>query len=1406
MARSKKQNKEKQSVLFIKRKDQNEPVFDKGYEPATVGQLRDNLLIPKIHKELEWDRELFNNRLQNYLAENMPKKEENEEKEENNDKKGFWYRTRSALGNTVANLFSMLPDIYGLGTGVVSYPFVKYSINKEKAPDEDPSVVGLIAQTNPGFTTGEKIERGTRNFFNINQIEDMDKTDQMINIGSMFVGPPAKAGEGLLKSMIKPGLQITKGAKLSTKAAQVGTQVGIPVGLNETSRYMGDQQGIFGDYRPKPEEQSERLVLAKRDNARQDKIYETVLFPEEKQEETFTDKAKDLGKDALLGTAIIGGTIYGGRNSKTVQKFIKNYKDAKTSRLNDTVFSNTLGTSDKILGTVNTKSIIDNANAKGFIDNDVASVLYRDTNAQTNNFFDTGIIYVGDKMIKTPVSGQYLKNELSALSIQYPKQTVFFNLFMNENRLLQNAVNQFNTLHKTNYSLSDVLHNSELYTQIKTAKGKNAIQSFELINKLHKRIQKDGVYTKPLQEMSDINNAILDVGLSTGEFSPQMVQNLKNNKTLFDLNIHLPGIKEKPNTKGFNKLFSGTFDTDSYKLSNYFSLNKRSSDKTALEVAPFIETFETNFKNSVHNLLKNENKSRLVDNLLKNRDKNVVKLVDDINDIKNQPKNGNNIDTLFDTGKQIDENVDKITKNFSNIDYIGEIDTNVDYKAGNIVPNKNPLLNILNKNKKEYGQLEKSINASLDNKEVQNVLEGYLNGNLSPEYVVIPRDGKLRIYKVDKWLGKIIQDDPKKAEFIYSVMKGLTDTMKTFVTGPMNRFFAPITTAYTSTDQMLARNLLNKDLDANLTKTSMLKNAVSAGKDAFSFRTNADKLNKLFTDVKVGKKSYNDVLTEADKLQKSIQDNPISHIKATGANLQTRYPVNYKTAVDDNVNPSYFRVNSQKVLDNLRNTINKNSLVNNKVVNSTQDVLSTGLDYAKNILDSMRDAPTLGIYKNLSSKFMKDGKLDPKKILEISRSLEKNTATGKITPSKDKFGKVAQWGNDLFPYFSDMLSENLARGKQIGLKNIPQRIIDLFDNDVELKTALKNIKNGTINNDFIKASIEMTAIPVALAGLWNHANQENEDAYNSLPKQIKNKGIVLANVVNGQPIVIPMTQSLMWAITALREGVIDPTLKNGENKFNPKETFGSRLADTAELNWGISTPPIFGLMINAFGYRAPNVTELAFDSATEKYPLEKYKLKNADYSDNNEYYENGFFSAKQRAMLQTLFGNFGGAVTESVDQTIKNKSLADGVDAFVNEYPKSLINLFDPKLSSWDETSGYIYKRDADIRKLQHIPENKLTQQQKNVRHLINMYQNSRLNEIEKQIKALNRKVTEIRSTGKSSTGEDLSAHERKENINDLIKQQKLLRAYKVKAYEQLDTLLKQGYGITYDDFMKGIK
>ena len=150
-------------------------------------------------------------------------------------------------------------------------------------------------------------------------------------------------------------------------------------------------------------------------------------------------------------------------------------------------------------------------------------------------------------------------------------------------------------------------------------------------------------------------------------------------------------------------------------------------------------------------------------------------------------------------------------------------------------------------------------------------------------------------------------------------------------------------------------------------------------------------------------------------------------------------------------------------------------------------------------------------------------------------------------------------------------------------------------------------KNIT-GNDFIKAGVSLVTIPTILASFWNHASQENEDAYDALPDNYKNRGIVFVNAVNDKPIVIPLTQSLMWIVTALREGVSDPMLRLNENKYNSGETFGDRLSSVANLNWNVSMPPAIGAMFNVAGYRSPTINDLVSNKILSKFIKINYKL------------------------------------------------------------------------------------------------------------------------------------------------------------------------------------------------------
>ena len=154
----------------------------------------------------------------------------------------------------------------------------------------------------------------------------MDKVDQIINLATMFVGPSATKGDNLLTAMVKPGLQITKDAGKLTKIGQVGTQVALPAVMNEASRVLSDQEGIFGDYSDKPEKQIDTITLSPRKNSSSENIYDIEVDQNKPIRDT-SDKIKSVGK-------VLGGITP--RNCFKLMGF--EFEDSE--KLTETGFSN----------------------------------------------------------------------------------------------------------------------------------------------------------------------------------------------------------------------------------------------------------------------------------------------------------------------------------------------------------------------------------------------------------------------------------------------------------------------------------------------------------------------------------------------------------------------------------------------------------------------------------------------------------------------------------------------------------------------------------------------------------------------------------------------------------------------------------------------------------------------------------------------------------------------------------------------------------------------------------------------------------------------------------------------------------------------------------------------------------
>lgn len=1196
-------------------------------------------------------------------------------------------------------------------------------------------------------------------------------------------------------ALITPGVQITKNAPKIQKGVELGAQVGLPLTLNEISKASSDKPGILFDYSPaENEENIQTLELKSRKNAAKNKInYMDVNLNE--PVESFDDKVKDYiktGAKIAAPIAVLG--VF--RNTKYAKKLVQQIKNAKTARQNAITFSDTLNPNEKILNTIDTKNIVDNALQKGFItDQKVANSLYRNTYQQAINSFDTGTLYIGDKLIQTNHAPRWVVRDIQALKVSNPKEYKQFSTFMNDVRILQNKVYEYNAQNVINLTISDVLNDPELSRSLTSINDETFASTYRKASKLYDNLQKNGAFKKVLSDISDIEEKLLKIAGQTGETTPNFNKNLKENKTIFNSILHLPGLIE-PELTGIDKIIAkltrSVKNSEMYKNASPFAFGKRSETSTYLNVLPFEDSFEFYYKNTIKRLLNNQN-SRLLTQDLMNTQRNKIKSI--LNNIE-ELQGSINDDNYREILSQISKNVDNIVDSFNNIKYLGEIDTD----TGKFSVNSNPLFHILNKSVNESTQLERSINAKINNIEPQHLLQAIQDAQNKAKYIVVPEDNKLKLYQVDDWLGQIVQQDPQNAGIIYQTIRGMSSFVKSFITGKYNPLFSPITGAYTTTDQLLGLKGINKYLDMNISKADVAKNYINSNAtEPFKYKYHANELNKLYTGLERGKINRTpEVYNQISQHENAIRNSNINQIRATGANLQGRYPVNVYKQKAANIDEGFI-VNSSSTLSKLKNLIKNSKLVDNNVVQSAED----GLKYIGYTLNSFRDVPTLGLYKAYSKTFLKNGKIDADKIMQVSRAIDRVTATGALTPAQNKAGKVVQEFNDIFLYFSDMLSENIARGRLMNFGAVSKHLVNLIDNDVKLSTELKNIAKGITGNDFVKAGVSLIAVPTILSSMWNHATIENEEAYDALPDNYKTKGIVFANVINGKPVVIPLTQSLMWLVTILRSGVADPLLRKAENKYNPSNSFMYDLQKTADINWGVSIPPVAGLAINAMGYRSPQLTDLVGNMFNKDFALDNMQLRNINYN-GNTYYENGVFGPKSRAMIQTLFGNPGNAIAEMVDVTANTGSLSQGLEAGANKYLTTGINMFNPKASTWSATSADLYNKEQDFKRATR--NTNLTPEQQNVLLIIKQYHNTYLNKTIQEVKGIRKQIIELRNTGKTSDGKNISYNNAQEKINDLTKQIKMLQSKQIKQYEILDKLLKQHFNTTYTEFMEGIK
>lgn len=1330
------------------------------------------------------------NSIQNFVEQQA--KPEEHYKEDNN-RTGSLYRLRSALGNLNANLAATTPEVLGTLGALFTYPIAKIH---SKITGYDGDVFMPMLEENPFIKIGETTERVIRDIYDINQYENMDRKDQLINIASMMVGPGASKSDKILTAALKPGLQITKDASKLVKSTQIGTQIGIPVALNELNRANYEQPGIFYDYNKlhDQETQPETIVLSDRSNASGDKVYNIDV-----------DTTKEVDKEPwyksniakVLGTTagIIGG-LGVARHMKPIKNAVNAYKNKLVDRQNAITFSKTVSPGEKVLHSIDTNTITDKALERNLINDKTANVLYRNTRQQADNAYNTGVLYVNDKIIDTPTP-RWLQQSVQNFKKLRPAYGELFDKTMNDIRLLQAGMNRYNLTNNTNFGLTDFLSDNTLKNiKVVSDVEKTYAQAYENIMHNYNMLQRVPEFNSLVNKMSEVQNGLIDLLQETGRYTEKAAEQIRKNRGIFGLNLYLPGTEAVPDMNFLQKIKYNVGklvdpSNTGYNSEGVSSISSRMESKTLQNAAPWDMTFENEYTRTVKEALDLQQKKMLVDNLTETANDNIKSIVDDINKIEKSTDSLENIKLI----KKRKDLTDKISQHFDNIKFLGYKETNA--SGGLTVPNKNPIYSILNKSEEVVSEAEKALDAKFSIEAPQVDAADRL-GKTSAKIIQIPVDNKVLLYEVDPWLGQIVQKDPFNGSLIANSFRKMTDTAKQFITGKYNPTFGMTTAAYTATDQLTGLKSIMKNFDADFSNKNLLKSNTKGFGEALSYRHKINKLNQLYKDVGNGvKKLSSETRDTMNTLENEIKNSRISQIRATGANLQGKYPIGtYK----NNQDIPQITVTNKKSINSLLDFIKKSKYANNAITNSPMNIIRY-TDYA---LSSLRDAPTLGLYDKLSSAFMKDGKIDPNAIMNLSRNIDKFTASANFKPANNILGGVYSSFSSVSTYFSDMLAENIARGRMIGIDKLTNDIVNILDKDQNFVKALKTFGKDLTTNDFVKASIEYTAPVVALAAIWNHATPENEAAYDALPDSYKNKGIVFANGVNGVSVVLPLTQSLMWATNAFRAGIADPFFRQNTNDYNYGEDFASAMKDAADVNWRIAMPMPIAIYHNLINERSPDFTDVLLNPVTEELDEPSTRELRPLHKADKTYYHGGVFTPKQRAMAQTLFGNVGTAVTEGIDVAKTRGSFSDGLEAAASKYLTSATNLFNPKASTWSPTSNKLYKRKEALEHANLIQKD-FTPEQQNVYHVITMFNNMYLKPIDDKIKIYNDDIKDIKSTGIVNE-ERQSYYKQQVSINDLTKQIKLLQSHKLKQYALLDKILQQNYNITYDEFMESIK
>lgn len=1225
-----------------------------------------------------------------------------------------------------------------------------------------------------------------------------------------------------------PGLQVSKNAGKLQKAVEIGTQTGLPVAMNEATRYGLGQEGILGDYRDENLKQNGIDITPITDDVEQITLLPTKQKIKAKKYKNYSD-VKDMegsyqvtiDKDAinhtqeknskientakltgLAITAAFGAPLALRGLKKVSNKFVQDPIQAELAKqINQTSkpFEDTIPLLTKIDNEVADKFAWSRvAEEQKLINKDVVSSLSRDIGSEIDSAFNTGKVQLKNTDVDFGISPQQVWNELDNLEKTDPKSYEVFNQFLDLNSQIQDETNKFNlkNIHAgpqaTELSPQEYLK-QRLETPQRTPEGlttsKDLVQKIKTHQNLRKLLDSNPVTKQIVNDVSKISNGLLDLMQKSGMYTAKQIESMRKNRTIMNELLYYPRVADTkiPLKDRFTKMLISSTPKQNNIDNLLFGRGEFGDIK---KVKSYKDVLESHIKDTLRFIINNEQKSEVLDLMAVN---SLKRASDRMDYIKTNPKTYLN---LSDKSALTDINNQLVVRE------IGKANT-LQNSKDIVTSGDKSFFTMLNeagidKQKVSGDVLDIEVNERFS-QNAGDVKKALLTRDHDDTIMSTIKDGYETFYKVPKIIKYSFDIDNKLPSTLAEGVRAFRNFRQYAITGKVaDPMFSFRSMLYTTQENVGALKTIAENAGIkNPSTMKYLKEFSSASKELYAHKiadlTATDITKDLVKSAEdSGLDNMNTALLKSkqDEIRAKINNMLLTKVQEQGANLSK--PIN-KTK-----SGTFYTMNTNE------SSISKvkNYIFNNNTAEKAKKMLA----YYNIFQDVIREAPQYAMLRYLGreSGAIVNGQVkDLQKLRTIISDMGKYTASSSKRGSyRGLIGNVANVIYNYIPYGNITIQSVASKSRLLkdALRNsqyakVLNDALDLNVRNIDiLKGTAQSLKNIS-KSKYFEGMSAIVLTPSIVEYSWNYSNQDNANDYAAMSDYERAGSFVLVNFFGkGKHLRVPMDQEYA-VFKSILQNYIDTYMQGTSDQYiNPSLNYSSQTAQSLARSLQLDPEGLMSLGANVGGYT------LDFGNL--------YKDEKVIQEIQENKLEKGTGYAQRRQILNTALGKFGNWINTFYDENNQFKQdlpvslrAKNTVEGMVDNLTKAG-TLWSSSVNVYNDTNKYVmdtYKNYLDNREtgfFSHLVKDKITnQQQQQAYNFIKSYKRNRLDPIMKKWYDINGEMRLIRVTSKNSNGTMLDYNGRKQNVNELSKQLQDINSLMYNELKYLDILLEQQYG-----------